>query len=245
MLRSIAVGCVAILVTGCTSVSHSPRPRQAAGSTLPIEVRVSNTDATPSGWVHYRTSGQDEFQEQTLEPRGDTLWTMLPTSELLPDEWVEYYIDVDVDGSLRALGSPASPYVTVFLDEIGMILAGLHMRVFASDTASPVSVVVTSEYGGTGVPEIEYEVPGVPGLVRTTMTQNGFGRYEMVIPNRAVQPGTWRFVSHVPVGDGVYRIPEDGFSVVYVEEYLEEIPRHPRRRHGRDHVSRVDGDEGN
>jgi hypothetical protein len=167
---------------------------------------------------------------------------MLPTTELQSDEWVEYYIDVDVDGKIRGLGSPSYPYVTVFLDEIGMVLSGLHMHVHASDTSKPVSVFVTSEYGGIGVPIVEYEVPGVPGLVSTTMTPNGYGRYELVIPERAVQPGTWRFVAHVPVGDEVFRFPEDGFSVAYVEEARERAVASAGGNHG-ERVSEVARDK--
>ena len=42
---------------------------------------------------------------------------MLPTDHLQPDEQVEYYIDVERDGKMKGLGSPASPYVVTFLAE--------------------------------------------------------------------------------------------------------------------------------
>ena len=189
MFRSILATLGAVMVVGCSSVSHSPLEYLVVGKALPIEVLLADADVSAAGVVHFRTPADAMFRPIDLEPRGRLLWALLPTAELGPDEWVEYYIDVDVEGDLTALGSPTSPFTTIFLDAAGLILTELETHVIASDTEHPVQIVVISEQGGISMPTAEYEVPGVPGLVSAPMERDGYGRYVLTIPERAVQPG--------------------------------------------------------
>lgn len=203
------------LLAGCgATVRHNPRAIQPVGTTLPIEVsHTFDRDADVSGVVHYRMPGSPTFAQAALQMRGTQLWTMLPTEDLAPDEWVEYYIDVDGDGSLYALGSPGRPFQTTFLDRTGMIIAGLHATVHASDTSEDVVIVLNTRGAVIDQPIVEYFMPDVPGIVRAPMDADPYGNFVVVIPAHVVRAGTWRYAIDMEVEGLAHRIPETGFGV--------------------------------
>ena len=228
-MRTALLALMLLLLTGCgVTVRHQPAAFQPIGTALPVEVSHNfDNDAKVEGVVHYRVNPGSTFAQAAMQMRGGQLWTMLPTEDLARDECVEYYIDIDGDGKLYALGSPGRPFVTTFLDRTGMIIANLHATIHASDTNDDVVIVLHTKQAPVREPVVEYFMPDVPGVVRAPMDPNAYGDFVIVIPAHAVRAGTWRYALEMDVEGYAHRIPEQGFGAFDVRP----APEYHRPRH--------------
>ena len=219
-----AAVCLFVLL-GCSRIQHGSRPYHAAGTDLPVEVVVEHKpDELVSGTVYHRDSGYGAYEAHRMQLRADRLWALLPTDHLHPDDTVEYYIDVTKDGKLHALGSPGSPYVVTILDQAGMILASLQDRPYAGDEDHQVRIVLLTGHQPIDQPGVVYQMPGVPGDITAPMEADGRGNYHLIIPARAVVPGTWRYAIEVSFDGQKYRLPRHGYrSFVVAPAYHPEV----------------------
>ncbi len=223
-MRGVVAALCLPAVLGCTRVHHAYTPLQAAGSAVSVEVFVNRGGDEPvTGTVYYRTFAGGPFETAPMQVRGETLWASLPTGFLQPEETVEYYIDVTKNGKLITLGTPGHPYVVTFKDAMGMVLATLSDRPYASDDEHPVHLVLFAGDHPIQQPQAIYQMPGVPGDIRAPMEADGRGNYRLVIDAHAVSPGTWRYAIEVPLEGQVVRLPRLGFrSFVVTPAYHEQ-----------------------
>ncbi len=217
-----------MVTLGCTRVHHHYKPNQVVGRTLPVEVTITHdADDVVDGTVHYRTTGSagsSPYEAVRLQRRANQLWTMLPTEQLQADDTIEYYIDVMKNGRMTALGSPASPFVVTVLDRTGMVLASLSDRPIASDTEHEVQIILYARQQPIGQPTVIYQMPGVPGDIRSPMEADGYGNFRVVIPASVVNAGTWRYAIEFPLEGEHYRRPPLGYrSFVVSVPYEEQI----------------------
>ena len=222
---SLLAGCCLLVTLGCTRVHHRFTPRQVVGRTLPIEVTI-NHDAKDvvHGTIYYRTTGSTgsgQYESIRLQRRADQLWTMLPTENLQASDTIEYYIDVSKNGRMTALGSPASPFVVTVLDRTEMVLANLSDRANASDTEHEVQIILYARSQPIGQPTVIYQIPGVPGNIRSPMEPDGHGNYHIVIPPNAVSGGTWRYAIEFALEGEQYRRPPLGYRSFVVQVPVE------------------------
>ena len=200
-----------LAAAGCGGVGHRYTSVQPVGTSLPIEVSVKyKADQTVYGTVHYRSSGTGAYGREPMQLRAGQLWAMLPTEDVASQETVEYYVDVNVNGKLHALGSPGSPYVVTFMDEESMILASLREEVYASDTRNEVRILLLAWNEPIDQPFIKYQLPGVPGEIRAPMEPDGRGNYQILIPPYAVSPGIWRYSIEFSLYGTAHRVPPYG-----------------------------------
>jgi hypothetical protein len=226
-----------LAAAGCTSIRHYPTDRLPVGSPLALEVSVrTKASRQVTGTVFYRTTGIGRFEAAPMDYRAGQLYTELPTDSLGPNDRVEYYVDVRVDGDLHAIGTPGSPFVVTMLDRRDMILSNIEERVFASDTMNDVRIVLLTRNQPIDQPTVSYLMPGVPGEIRAPMETDEYGNYEMFIAPHAVRSGTWKYAIEVPLDGMVHRIPSHGyrsFTVTeppveeLVETWLDVIPDEP------------------
>ncbi len=215
----IAAGFCLLVAGGCASVRHDFQPYRAAGSELPIEVEVRGGDAGDMhGTVHYRRDGRGVFMTQPLELRANRLSAILPTADAHPEDVVEYYIDVNRDGKLVPLGTPGQPYVVTFLDADQMILTHLTDECMHRDAHHEVRLSLLTDGQRIEQPEVVYQMPGVPGNIRSGMEPDRNGNFHVVIPADTVTPGTWRYAIEVPINGRAYRFPERGYRTFIVEQ---------------------------
>ncbi len=222
-MRGIVAALCLPLVLGCTRVHHAYTPLRAAGTAVSVEVSINRgADEPVGGTVHYRTFAGGSYEAVPMQARGEQLWASLPTSFLKPEETVEYYIDVTKNGKLITLGTPGSPYVVTFKDAVGMLLATLADRPYASDDDHDVHLVLFA--GGQPIeqPQAVYQMPGVPGDIRAPMEADGRGNYRLVIEAHAVSPGTWRYAIEVPYEGQMFRLPRQGFRSFVVTPAYDE-----------------------
>ncbi len=236
-LRVIVCGCVLLAAAGCTRIRHYPTDRLSVGSPLPVEVAVqTKASRQVQGTVFYRTTGVGRFEAAPMDYRAGQLYVELPTDSLGPNDRVEYYLDVRVDGDLHAIGTPGSPFVVTMLDRRDMILSSLDEQVFASDTLNEVRIVLVSRNQPIDQPTVSYLMPGVPGEIRAPMETDEYGNYVMYIAPHAVRSGTWKYAIEVPLDGTVHRMPSHGyrsFTVVkpqvdeLVDSWLDVLPEEP------------------
>ncbi|MHC5024036.1 MAG: hypothetical protein ACYTGG_09000 [Planctomycetota bacterium] len=211
---------------GCTRVHHSYQPFVAAGTALPVEVAVKFKSGQPvSGTVHHRVSGQGAYHATPMQVRAGQLWAVLPTGHLQPQDTVEYYIDVTRDGSMHALGSPASPYVVTMLDRTELILSRLSDRPIASDEDHPVRIVLVASGQPVEQPRATYQIPGIPGEIRAEMDNDGRGNFHIIIPPAVVRAGQWKYSIEVPLEGETYRLPQQGYRTFHVKPVKRETKR--------------------
>ena len=221
---AITVTACLIVATGCGRVHHTFRPNQPAGTALPVEVTVKHkADQMVSGTVYHRMTGMTAFDSARMQPRAGQLYALLPTQDSLPLDTCEYYIDVNRDGKMFALGSPGSPYVVTFLDQEEMILSNLNDRPIASDAGHEVRIVLEARNQPIDQPYAVYRMPGVPGNIRTPMESDGYGNYQVIVPPHAVRPGTWRYAIEVPLNGSTYRIPKQGYRSFTVDRLHRQV----------------------
>lgn len=209
----IVAGFCLLVLAGCSTVKHASAPYAVAGVDVPVEVAVRYKEGDMvHGVVHHRRPNHGgPFVETPMTLRADQLYAMVPGESTVPHDTLEYYIDVSKNGKLHAIGSPMKPFTKTFLEADQIVLTHLEDKPLATDAHHDVRLVLLTQAQPVGSPSVIYQMPGVPGNIRSDMEKDFRGDYQVVIPSESVTPGTWRYAMEVTVNGTVYRFPERGY----------------------------------